>query len=307
MGFRFDERDTIFSRMELVPGSEKYEDYYRRHPEKLDRDRGFRNAPPGEYSHDSLENRFVDETFGLISELRSLVRGPVADEQVGIVPDDAAAYLKRNALRLGAVSAGIARSRADFFYGVRGRGSRYGKPVGNYLPRILTFVFEMDKEETRRAPQPRESAEVVRVYLKAAAAALATARFIRSLGWKAVAHIDGESEVILPLSAEAAGLGEIGRHGLLVTKKHGSRVRLSAVTTALPLPVDKPVRIVPKGLPGFCDSCGKCASACPGNAISPDSSGVKVNHEACFGIWKRYGTDCGICLAVCPFSGITQS
>ncbi|RKX78985.1 MAG: hypothetical protein DRZ90_09340 [Spirochaetes bacterium] len=39
--------------------------------------------------------------------------------------------------------------------------------------------------------------------------------------------------MVLPPSAAAAGLGEIGRHGLLVTKNYGSRVRISAVTTNL--------------------------------------------------------------------------
>ena len=113
-------------------------------------------------------------------------------------------------------------------------------------------------------------------------------------------HIDGESEIALPPAAVAAGLGEIGRHGLLVMKKFGSRVRLSAVTTDLPLPFDEPVLIEKEGLADFCVRCGKCSLECPANAIPVGHD--SVDHEACFGAWKRFGTDCGICLAVCPFS-----
>jgi len=301
---RFDERDTIFSRMELVPGSERFQDYYKTHPEKEDVDRSFREAPPGEFSHHLLENQFIDETFGLLAEMRQFARGPVAGKTSEISPEEAASFLRHNALKQGAAFIGVTESRENLFYAIRGRGVRYGEPVKSLLPRILVFVFEMDKEEIRQAPEPRQSAEVVRTYLKAAAVALSAARFIRSLGWEAVAHIDGETEVILPPAAAAAGLGEIGRHGLLVTKKYGSRVRISAVTTNLPLPVDEAVAIVPKGLSAFCDSCGKCVAACPASAISADASGPNVNHEACFSTWKRFGTDCGICLAVCPFSGI---
>ncbi|MCK5736945.1 MAG: 4Fe-4S binding protein [Spirochaetaceae bacterium] len=301
---RFDERDTIFSRMELVPGSGRYQEYYANNPEKDDVDRSLREAPSGEFSHHILENHFIDETFGLLAEMRQFVRGPVVDKPSDIKPEEAAVFLKHNALKQGAVLTGFTESREKLFYGIRGRGERYGKSVDDYLPCIIVFVFEMDKEEIRQAPEPRQSAEVVRTYLKAASTALSTARFIRSLGWEAVAHIDGESEVVLPPAAAAAGLGEIGRHGLLVTKKYGSRVRLSAVTTSLPLPADMPTHVVSGGLSSFCDSCGKCIAACPSGAISPEISGGNVNHEACFGTWKRFGTDCGICLAVCPFSGI---
>lgn len=297
---RPDERDTIFSRMTLEPGSDRYQDYYSRHPEREVLDNEFRSAPPGEYAHQTLDIQMVDETFGLIAEMRPMVRGPIASEQVQVDPSEAADYLKQNALNLGASDAGIADIDPSHLYAIRGRGERYGRPVDDVevLPRILVFVIEMDKDEIRQAPEARQSAEVVRGYLKAAMVALSTARFIRSLGWEAVAHIDGESEVVLPPAAAAAGLGEIGHHGLLVTRQYGSRVRLSAVTSNMPLSTDAPAATVPKGLADFCSRCDKCAESCPAGAIDAGT----VNHEACFSMWKQFGTDCGICLAVCPFS-----
>lgn len=299
---RPDERDTIFSRMTLEPGSDRYRDYYSQHPEKEVPDNEFRNAPPGKYANQTLDIHMIDETFGLITELRPMVRGPVASDQSIIDPSRAADYLKQNALKLGAVDAGVGDIEPDYVYSIRGRGSRYGKSVEGLLPRIIVFVIEMDKEEIQQAPEARQSSEVVRGYLKAAMVALSSARLIRSLGWEAVAHIDGESEVVLPPAAVSAGLGELGRHGLLVTKGFGSRVRLSAVTTNMPLSADSladgHADIVPKGLADFCSRCGKCAESCPAGAIN---SGT-VDHEACFSTWKRFGTDCGICLAVCPFS-----
>lgn len=295
---RPDERDTIFSRMTLDPGTHRYRDYYARHPERLVQDNEFRNAPTGEYAHQTLDIQMVDATFDMIAELRPMVRGAVAPVKAAIDQPEAAAYLKQNALKLGAADAGIGDMNPDFVYSIRGRGERYGSPVEGLLSRILVFVIEMNKDEIRQAPEARQSSEVVRGYLKAAMVALSTAKLLRSLGWEAVAHIDGESEVVLPPAAVAAGLGELGHHGLLVTREFGSRVRLSAVTTNMPLPLDSPERIVSNGLGDFCTRCGKCAASCPASAIE---SGT-VNHEACFSMWKKFGTDCGICLAVCPFS-----
>ena len=97
--------------MELVPGSRRYQDYYKKHPEKNDVDRSFREAAPGEFSHHVLENQFIDETFGLLAEMRQFVRGPVADERSDISPEEAAVFLKHNALRQGAALIGVTESR----------------------------------------------------------------------------------------------------------------------------------------------------------------------------------------------------
>ena len=56
-------------------------------------------------------------------------------------------------------------------------------------------------------------------YLGSGIIALQVAAFIRNLGFEARAHIDGNYEVVCPLVARDAGLGEIGRMGLLMTPK----------------------------------------------------------------------------------------
>ena len=245
---RFDERDTIFSRMTLEPGSDRYQSYYRNHPDLESVDQIFRNADPGKYADWKLENRFVDSTFSFIASLRPQVRGPVEADRQDILPTDACERLTGLAESLGASSAAAIPSDLELAYSVRGRGERHGLPVATLPAHTFVMTFEMDREETQTAPDPRQSVEVVKVYLKAAIAALSVAKWIRSLGWQAVAHIDGESELVLPPVAARAGLGEIGRHGLLVTKKYGSRVRLSAITTDMPIETSAIEPIVPGGL-----------------------------------------------------------
>jgi reductive dehalogenase len=114
-----------------------------------------------------------------------------------------------------------------------------------------------------------------------------------------------------------AGLGELGRNGMLVTPKYGPRVRLAKVFTDMPLVADKPIRF---GVEEFCNVCGKCATTCPGAAIptgdktfeptydavhTSSNPGVKkwyVNTPACHQVWAENGMDCATCIRVCPFN-----
>jgi len=78
-------------------------------------------------------------------------------------------------------------------------------------------------------------------------------------------------------------------------------------TTDLPLMPDKPVDI---GVEHFCRVCKKCAVCCPSNSIpvEKDQTAVngllrwKLNDETCFEYWAKVGTDCNICMRVCPWS-----
>jgi ferredoxin len=60
----------------------------------------------------------------------------------------------------------------------------------------------------------------------------------------------------------------------------------------------------------FCTQCTKCAAVCPTQAIPsgerqsyPDSTlRWKINPERCYTYWTKIGTDCGRCMAVCPYA-----
>ena len=58
----------------------------------------------------------------------------------------------------------------------------------------------------------------------------------------------------------------------------------------------------------FCDDCSICAETCPSGAIPRGEQMVngggewRINPEACFTVWNETGTDCGVCLASCPWT-----
>jgi epoxyqueuosine reductase len=115
--------------------------------------------------------------------------------------------------------------------------------------------------------------------------------------------------------AEAAGLGSIGKHTLLISQQAGSWVLLGCIVTTL--------RLEPTRLPGLpsddpCGTCTRCIDACPTDAITPWSvdarrciSALTIEHRepidealhASMGDWL-FG--CDICQEVCPHNQPTQ-
>jgi len=165
----------------------------------------------------------------------------------------------------------------------------------------------MDHAVMQNAPDAPVVMESAKQYVEAAKIALQLGYFIRSQGYPARAHIDGNYRVIAPLVARDAGLGEIGRMGLLMTPRLGPRVRLGVVTTDLPLVADSPGDDA--SVIDFCLACKKRATNCPVGAIpSGDRTRVDdglrwaIDPETCFRYWNIIGTDCANCMRVCPYS-----
>lgn len=69
----------------------------------------------------------------------------------------------------------------------------------------------------------------------------------------------------------AAGLGEIGYNGLLLTPEYGPRQRLCCLVTDAPLVADP----LYDG-PPLCDMCGECIRHCPTEAYTKETSGKHV-------------------------------
>lgn len=308
---RIDERDVMFSRRLLTPGSRRYEEYYARHPERKEVDDRFRGKP-GLLSRkalyfDPLTFPAADAYFRTIEYLAPAIDGEPHPEKTKIDPARITRYLKDMAGLMGALESGVAEMRPYHYYHTRGREHNYGQPVTPEHRYGFVFTVEMDREMINTGPRGPAVMESARQYLEAARIAVAIAQYLRELGYGARAHIDAHYEVVCPLVARDAGLGEIGRMGLLMTRKTGPRVRIGVVTTNMELVPDR--RREEPAMIDFCNRCKKCAVNCPAQAISHDPPAVingvrrwQINQEACYTYWTITGTDCGRCVAVCPYS-----
>ena len=309
---RFDERDIPFSRARLRPGSLEYETYYQLRPENLAIDQKFRKLPgllsPKAQKADPIIFASAEACFQLTEALREEVDGSVSSIQVENTPEQNTHSIKKFAGNLGAISVGITELKPYHIYSHIGRGGgKYGDPITLEHKYAIAFTVEMDHGIMRHAPAAPVVLESARQYVEAAKIAITLGYFIRSQGYPARAHIDGNYRVIAPLVARDAGLGEIGRIGILMTPELGPRVRLGVVTTDLPLIPDP--RMDGSPIIDFCTICAKCAENCPSRSIpfgdQAEIDGAwrwRIDSDTCFRYWNAIGTDCGICMAVCPYS-----
>ena len=190
-----------------------------------------------------------------------------------------------------------------------------GEAKPNDLPDGLTSVVvigqAMDVDLIRTAPSALSGAATGLGYSRDAAVLLGVAQYIRNLGYEAIPSMN-DTALAIPLAIKA-GLGEYGRHGLVITPEFGSRLRFGKIFTDMPLSHDQPVDL---GVKAFCEQCDRCAEACPARAIphggpvpvALNRSGLKgvrkwsVDGEACFGYWSKINTDCAICVRICPWT-----
>lgn len=309
--FQFDERDTLFARNDLIPGSENYKDYYNRRPEHQVLDDYFRQLPgllkPKSHYYHPLGFASANASFTAVANLKSLIKDTPVYQNRKISAEALTKYIKGWSIKLGAADCGITQLKDYHLYSHKGRGELYGNKVENDHKYAIAFTVEMDRDSISSAPAALTVMESARQYFNSGAIAVQVAEFLRLIGYVATAHIDGNYEVICPLVARDAGLGEIGRMGILMTPKLGPRVRISVVTTEAPVLTDR--RKPDFSVIDFCRHCQKCAFVCPTQAIPyndlEETNGVlrwQINSEACYTFWCQIGTDCSRCMFVCPYS-----
>jgi len=312
VGGPVDERDVVFAREEYHSGTEKYEQYYATHPEKKAVDDKLRKLPellgPGGRFYDSVQSEHIGHIFAVIESMLDKVDGPVEPNRREIEADEMTGIIKNLTVDLGAVEVGVTELNPMWVYSHVGRGpEKWGAPVENNHKYAIAFTVEMDYWNVAAAPDLPITEESATSYLYGANISIALASYIRSLGWPARAHMAGSNyQIMMPPVAHDAGLGELGRMGYLISPELGARVRLGAVTTDIPLLTDKPISF---GVQEFCEKCLKCAKNCPSEAIplggKTDVRGVmkwQLDIEKCLHYWRMVGTDCGLCMKVCPYS-----
>ena len=175
----------------------------------------------------------------------------------------------------------------------------------------IAIGVEMDYEAVERSPNWLSDGATGLGYSRMAFTASSLAQFIRTLGYKAIPS-GNDTALSIPIAIDA-GLGELGRNGLLISPQFGPRQRLCKVFTNLPLVPDEPIEF---GVTEFCRQCGRCAENCPGQAImygdmtdkphniSNSSGQLKwpINAEKCFSFMGTNNLACLNCERVCPFN-----
>ncbi|MFC1627819.1 4Fe-4S dicluster domain-containing protein [Gemmatimonadota bacterium] len=308
---RMDERDVMFSRTARVSGTHEYDEYYSRHPELQRGDDRIRAMPPlmgtgaaKIHSELSVEaERFFEDIYAIEPD------GDVVEawhDKIGEA-DDRDRAVREMIRSLGAVAVGATALRPEYLYSHKGRFPEdYGHAISLDHPSALLFLVEMDFVAMQCAPAVEVMRESAYQYYRAAVISKTVVAVLEALGYRAKSHHDAHYDCILPPLAVEAGLGEVGRHNILIADRYGTRVRIGAVTTDLPLSHDRPIDL---GVAHFCLHCQKCAANCPSRSLEAGEQQVvrgvlkwPTEAERCYAYWRQMSSDCGICMAVCPFS-----
>lgn len=208
-------------------------------------------------------------------------------------------YIKNLAKELGADMVGVSKVKEEYFY--KGRELHHEFAI--------SLAKEMDYDKIQESPGPPSATEVIRVYCVLGEITIKMASKIRELGYPAFAHHPRASthlpsRILHIPTAIKAGFGELGRHGLLITQKYGPRVRLSTITTDLPLTPDTPVSF---GVKEFCENCFICMKECEGKAVPEQKSQIRgmkkytVDPYKCAPYFGEFD-GCSVCIKVCPFN-----
>jgi len=216
-------------------------------------------------------------------------------------------YVKRAAKFFGASLVGICKLNRKWLY--------KEAEIPEKFENVIVMAVEMDADGIATSPAAPAAAATGIGYSKMGFILACVGEFIRNLGYEAI-QCGNDTALSIPLAVDA-GLGELGRNGLLITPQYGPRVRLCKIFTDLPLKPDRPIEF---GVKEFCKKCKLCAKHCEAKAISseeepnfkvacssnnPGALKWYVNSELCYLFWHENGIDCSTCIKVCPYNKIS--
>ena len=172
----------------------------------------------------------------------------------------------------------------------------------------IVLIMEMNKNAISKAPSIETLKSVFETYDTLGILTNKLTEYLRKNNFYTQASHPLGGLVLYPPLAQKAGLGWLGKHGLLITPKFGSRQRISAIFTNIAnLPFNE--NNEHQWIEAFCDKCNKCIRKCPPKAIlnkpiiHPSKRETHIDRSKCLPYFnENYG--CSICLKECVFSNI---
>ncbi|MBY9002111.1 MAG: reductive dehalogenase [Candidatus Heimdallarchaeota archaeon] len=230
-------------------------------------------------------------------------------------PKEMTIWLKKITKFYGANLVGIAKLNPKWIYSKDRMERDYVIP--EKIKYAIVLAVEMDLGAINTSPKMPSGIATGLGYSKIAFVRTLVSKFVTNLGYEAI-PAGNTLGLSVPIAVEA-GLGGFGRHGLLITRDYGPRVRIAKILTDLPLVADKPDYKFAKSVIKFCRTCKTCAEKCPSASIPFDDDpsyktfstsnnpGVKkwyVDVETCFLFWLENGGDCSTCISDCEYNHV---
>ena len=244
--------------------------------------------------YDGLKEYFLGTLREMHISAKSIKNNPYAGKNH--IEAETLAELEAYARSLGIAEIGYTKVNPCYIF----RGFRI------LFENAIVFTIEMDRAKIKGAPNIESFKEVFRTYYQVGLTVNKVADWLRERGFNAHAGPAGGGDVnYIPIAIDA-GLGVAGKHGLLMTRNNGPRVRLAAVYTDienLPFSRENPH----EWIRDYCETCNLCVEKCPVNAIYmgtktlADGDPAYIDHALCADPFSN-DNGCTLCIKYCPFS-----
>lgn len=183
--------------------------------------------------------------------------------------------------------------------------------IPNSVNNAIVMCLSSAREIVQTAPSVMSMASSSLGYSRQMMLSDSLCEYIRTMGYVAIPCSNATTKNVA-MGIEA-GLGQAGRLGTLITPEFGPNVKVISVLTNMPMHHDKPIDF---GVTEFCDTCKKCARECPSKSITEGPRSFKArttcsndgvyqwqnDYMKCIEYWAEGGSNCSICLAVCPYT-----
>jgi len=203
--------------------------------------------------------------------------------------------LEKYAYELGVSQIGYTKVQPDFIF----------RDFEILYPSAMIITMEMKREAIKSAPSVEATSEIWRTYSQLGIIVNKLADFLRSEGFNCHPTPAIGGDVCTPPVAQDAGIGFIGKHGLLITPEFGTSQRIAGIfIDAKNLPTKTLSDNPHKWIKDFCETCNNCVKKCPGDAILEETQMLSdgypkyIEREKCA---PHFSKNCCTCIAVCPF------
>lgn len=214
------------------------------------------------------------------------------------VDDDFISKLEHYAYSLGVSAIGYTTIAPEYIF----------KDKAVLYKNVIVITKEMDKKIINMGPNSKSQKLVWGSYNNLSNTANKLAAYLRKYGYGAHAGPPMAGLSVYPALGEKAGLGAVGKNGLLISPNSGASQRIAVIYTSIGnLPQISNNEHL--WLKRFCEYCNKCIRSCPEEAILQEpikhnsNSLTYINTEKCLNSFiNNYG--CSICIKDCPFTSV---
>lgn len=253
-------------------------------------------------TYGSIKNKLIDDKSTIPTLMRCLLESKKSYNRIKFIKNSKKEIQKESLEQLETYMTSLGISSIGY---TKVPNHLIFKEKAILFPNAIVILMPMKKSEIDTAPSSKASKEIFRTYKELGIIVNKVVKFLNKKGHNAQAGPALGGDVNYPMLAEKAGLGLVGKHGLLINELDGSSLRIATIYTDINnfnFTDSQDYQWIRK----VCDSCKKCVKACPGQAIYDENIVFEDGSQACIDYKKcaiPFSKDhgCTLCVKNCLF------